>query len=426
MLAEFRLKNYRSFRDEHALNLVAGTDSTLSDNCVDMGKLRLLKAAGIYGPNASGKSNLIKAINDMKELVLNSADAKPDAWIPIKPFLLDDPSQKQPTFFEVTFYLDGIRYQYGFTATTKRIQEEWLFAFPKGRSQLWYERKLKKSDNEYKWVFGTSLKGDKRQLTNKTRENVLFLSVAAQWNHEQLTSTVYRWFNDHLQTIAPRDVLKPLTARELYSEVEEGKGNKLQKFVKFFLENADLGIDGVSIKKAKIGNITFLEDTPKEIRERAMLHFKENPRLIVELQHHNMETDKKYNLPLDDESNGTQRLFELAFPWMQTVSHGITVFVDELESSLHPLLTRELIKFILDPEINNSGAQLIFATHDTTLLDPDLFRRDQIWFTEKDKKNVTNLYPLSDYKPRIGEAMQKGYLAGRYGAIPILEAFSLK
>ena len=144
--------------------------------------------------------------------------------------------------------------------------------------------------------------------------------------------------------------------------------------------------------------------------------------------HSNTLTNENISFPLKEESDGTQRFFQLLGPWLEAVHDGYTVFIDELEASLHPLLTRELIKFIQDPRNNKTGAQLVFATHDVTLLDPELFRRDQIWFTEKDKGAATNLYSISDYnerKPRKGEAMQKGYLAGRYGAIPILEAFSI-
>ena len=167
---------------------------------------------------------------------------------------------------------------------------------------------------------------------------------------------------------------------------------------------------------------------PNEIREKVLKQLEKNPPLKVEMCHSDTHTNKDVSFPLEEESDGTQRFFQLLGPWLQAVNDGYTVFIDELEASLHPLLTRELIKFIHDPTNNKAGAQLVFATHDATLLGPELFRRDQIWFTEKDKGAGTQLYSMSDYKerkPRKGEAMQKGYLAGRYGAIPILEAFSI-
>lgn len=177
-----------------------------------------------------------------------------------------------------------------------------------------------------------------------------------------------------------------------------------------------------------IDKLNFPADMPRDIREKLVERLKEEPPLEVEMLHHNEKTGKEVYLPLHDESDGTQRFFQLLGPWLETVIHGYTVFIDELESSLHPHLTRELVQFIQKSQVVSNAPQLIFATHDTTLMNPELFRRDQIWFTEKDKGGATQLYSMSDYKerkPRKGEAMQKGYLSGRYGAIPILEAFSL-
>ena len=173
MLVEFRVKNFRSFRDEQVLSLVASRDTQLRKNCVEQGKLHLLKAVGIYGPNASGKSNFIKALGVMKAIVLDSADYQPGRKLPVQPFLFDGKSQKKPSTFEVTFYHEKVRYQYGFSATSERIHGEWLYTYPKGRAQTWYERTLNKED----WKFGSFLKGEREKLKDKTRDNVLFLRV---------------------------------------------------------------------------------------------------------------------------------------------------------------------------------------------------------------------------------------------------------
>lgn len=431
MLVEFRIKNFRSFRNEQVLSLVANSDMTLNDNCFAVDKLRLLKSAGVYGPNASGKSNLIKAIDTMRDLVLKSSPSKPGGRLPVSPFLLCDKSKGEPSFFEVTFYHEGTRYQYGFTATSKRIQNEWLIAYPKGRAQSWYERLFDKKTNKTNWKFGSFLKGDKVALADRTREDSLFLSVGAQWNNEQLTA-VYEWFEDKLRVAPPKEHFRPVTAEILLDlEQDEEAREELHQFVTQTLQKADLGICGVNIKELKFDpeKVKFPKDMPKEFRERMIKRFKREPRFKVELLHLDTSAEKEVPFPLEQESDGTKRFFQLLGPWLQTIANGITVFIDELEASLHPLLTRELVKFIQDPENNETGAQLIFVTHDTTLLDPELFRRDQIWFTEKDDSGSTNLYSMSDYKerrPRKGEAMQKGYLSGRYGAVPILEAFSLK
>ncbi len=435
MLVEFRVKNFRSFRDEQVLSLVASSDATLEDNCVNQDKLRLLKAVGIYGPNASGKSNLIKAIDLMRDIVLKSANYEPGKKLPVQPFLLDDESSKEPSSFEVTFYHEDTRFQYGFSATKERIQEEWLLAYPKGRTrdnaQTWFHRSINKET--FIWKFGSFLKGERESLKDKTRDNALFLSVSAQWNNKQLT-TVYNWFTDKLRIIPAKDKVlyfRPVTAELLYSaEKSENIKKIFYEFVISTLHHADLGIHGVNVEKVKIdkNKIKFIEEIPNEIQEKLLKHLEKTPPLKVEMFHLNPHTNTDVSFLLEEESDGTQRFFQLLGPWLEAVSKGYTVFIDELEASLHPLLTRELIKFIQDPANNKTGAQLVFATHDVTLLDPELFRRDQIWFTEKERGGDTKLYSMSDYKerkPRKGEAMQKGYLAGRYGAIPILEAFSI-
>jgi len=234
-----------------------------------------------------------------------------------------------------------------------------------------------------------------------------------------------------LRVVPPKEYFRPITAEMLLeTEKEEDVGKELYEFVTAALQKADLGIHGVNVKKLKIdrNTIKFPKDMPNETREKVLKHLEKETRLKVEMLHFNTHTSEDVFLPLEEESDGTQRFFQLLGPWLEAVINGYTVFIDELETSLHPLLTRELIKFIQDPMNNKTGVQLVFATHDVTLLDPELFRRDQIWFTEKDKVAGTQLYSMSDYKerkPRKGEAMQKGYLSGRYGAIPILEAFSI-
>ena len=431
MLVEFRIKNFRSFRDEQVLSMVASSDTGLEGNCTPEDKLRLLKAAGIYGPNASGKSNLIRAIDIMRDIVLNSANYKPGEKLPVQPFLLDDESQKEPSTFEVIFYHGDIRYQYGFSATKERIHEEWLLAYPKGRTsdkaQTWYHRTF--SNRGTVWKFSSFLKGEKVQLKNNTRDNALFLSVAAQWNNKQLT-TVYEWFKNKLRVVPTKENFRPVTAELLLdTQKEEDLGKELKEFITDALQKADLGISGVNVKKRIFdkNKINFPKDMPNEIREKFLKHLEEESLLKVEMLHSNVHTKENVSLPMEEESDGTQRFFQLLGPWLEALSKGYTVFVDELEASLHSLLTRELITVFQSPRSNKNGAQLVFATHDVTLLDPELFRRDQIWFTEKDKNAGTQLYSMSDYKekPRKGEAMQKGYLAGRYGAIPILEAFSI-
>jgi AAA15 family ATPase/GTPase len=432
MLVEFRVGNYRSFREEQALSLVASKDTELNDNCVKQGKLCLLKTTGIYGPNASGKSNLIKALSTMRDIIVEPA--KPGEKISLTPFKLDNKYSNKPCSFEVTFYYKEVRYQYGFTATSERVYDEWLYAYPKGRlkdtAQNWYERKFNKKTSKTDWKFGPYLRGEKKKLQNRTINNVLLLSVGAQWNNKQLAE-VHEWFSDKIQVILPSDRSPVITIQMLMSSDKSEKWRKLYySYINNMMRRADLGIKEINIEKHEFApdeidfkKIKFPPDMPDEFRKKFLRDLK--GKVEVEFIHQAKPNGKDVRFSNTEESDGTRRFFELAGPWLLAILEGKTLLVDEIETSLHPHLVSELIKFIQNPKLKRKGTQLIFATHNTTLLDPELFRRDQVWFTQKDEHNSTRLYPLSDYKLRKGEAMQKGYLAGRYGAIPIIEAFEL-
>jgi AAA15 family ATPase/GTPase len=408
------------------LSLVASNDNVLEGNCATEGKLRLLKAAGVYGPNASGKSNLIRALSTMQQIV--EKPAKPGEKLPVTSFKLDDKYSKNPSFFEVTFYHEEIRYQYGFTATSERIHDEWLYAYPKGRqrdiAQTWFERKFDKKTGKANWNFKSYLKGEKEKLKDRTINNVLFLSVGAQWNNKQLTA-VYEWFSKKIQIILPSE-RSPVKTVNVLMSAKKNEEWKRFSYINDMMQRADFGIHKIKLGKEEV-NIDEIE-FPPEMSEKERKEIVEAYRIRVEFIHKIGPTGEEISFSPLEESDGTRRFFELAGPWLLAIMEGKILLVDELESSLHPHLTCELIKFIQKSEFETNAPQLVFATHDVTLLDPELFRRDQIWFTEKDRGGGTQLYSMSDYKerkPRKGEAMQKGYLAGRYGAIPILEAFSI-
>ncbi len=429
MLLEFRVKNFRSFREEQVLSLVAlGQDHSLPANFLPYGRLKVLKTAGVYGANAAGKSNLIRAMKTMQGIVLDSAKDRPSQPLAIAPFLFDTVSREEPTEFEVTFVKNEVRYQYGFSATHQKIVKEWLLAFPKGVAQTWFER------GPEDWKFGSHLKGEKATLQDRTRENALFISVGAQWNHEQLTE-VYKWFDSHLRVVTTDYPWPPVTEQMLLDTREHETQAQTFQRVLALLKKADLGIDDVSVERMTFEQIRknlFDDDMPAELRSiLAKMMEQHPPSAFAVTFHHGGQAEARGGLlALEEESDGTKRFFQLLGPFIAAVSQGFTVFFDELESHMHPLLTRELIK-LFQSTGNKAGAQLVFATHDTTLLDPDLLRRDQIWFTEKSVAGATDLYSLAEYKdhngnkPRKDEAMQKKYLSGKYGAIPILEAFSI-
>jgi AAA15 family ATPase/GTPase len=426
MLVEFRVENFRSFKGEQVLSMVAsGSDKTLEDNCMDAGKLTLVRGAAVYGANASGKSNLVEALDVMQNWIINSASQDTEKRRRLVPFLLDENCSKETTSFEATFVHEKVRYQYGFSVLGNRVLKEWLFAFPKGSPQMWYERSSDPKKEESTFSFGSYLKGEKTKLKERTRDDSLLLSVAAQWNNKQLL-TVFSWFDLFLRVITTKDRLGPVTAMALTSP-EAGDPEKLRSFVLGILQDADIGIYDLKVLKHDPEKVAsgLPENTAPDVRERYLRHLRDNPFYQTMTVHREVATGRPVVFDMEDESDGTRELFELAIPWLQALKYGFTVVYDEIERSLHSMLVRELVKPFFNSEMNESGAQLILTTHDTTMLDPELFRRDQIWFTEKDEEGATQLIPLSDYKPRPGEALRKGYLSGRYGAVPILKAFSI-
>ncbi len=414
MLAEFRVSNYRSFKDEQVLSLVASSEESKGSNSIEVGGYSILKSAVVYGANASGKSNLTKAMSCMIDIVRDSANYKPDQSLPIAPFAFDNKTKTLPSTFEVTFFMDGIRYQYGFSATSKKITREWLLSWPKGRSQTWFERDVEQ-DEPY---FGPSLKGQNKTIWGTVKDNSLFLSTAAQLNHEQL-STIYKWFGGKYKEFPGESFGTQLTDEMFFDFKNSGKNQKFYKLLMEMFRNADFGIDDIEIEKVDVTDFEFPEDTSEEIKKT----ISERPLYKKTFSH----CEGKYTLSFQEESAGTRRFYSFLAPLVLSITKDYTVFEDELELNMHPLLTRKLIE-VFSWSKGNSGnhAQLIFTTHDTTLLDPELFGRDQVWFTEKNKQGATQLYSLADYKGvRKDEPMQKKYLAGRYGAIPILERFDL-
>ncbi len=417
MLIEFRVQNFRSFHGEQTLSLVAGTGTERPENVVSggpAGGLDLLKSAVVYGANASGKSNLISAVSFFARFVRESAEKQQAGdRIAVSPFLLDKSAPDKPTTLEMTFLLDGIRHQYGFSVTAEEVVEEWLIVYPRKAPQRWFERGPHVGDGTG-IKFSPYLKGEKIRLFESTRPNALFLSVAAKWNHPQLTG-VFHAIQFKLRHIF-RDVPQNLTA---YTTDKLRSNTSFRAWLTRFLRNGDLGIHSVSTRPMTPDDLG-LDSAPPEIRKRLLEDLTEQSPHVPLITHISPYSGHTAEFDLEDESEGTQRLFQLLGPWRDVLENGWTLFVDELDSSMHPLMTRQLIQSFHNPETNRKGAQLVFTTHDTSLLTPTIFRRDQVWFTEKDDSGATRLYSLQEYRPRKNEAFEKGYLAGRYGAVPYL------
>jgi uncharacterized protein len=438
MLVEFTLENYRSFQERQTFSMVASDDiAVLRNNTFSTPNtkdLRLLTSAAIYGANASGKSNLLLAMHAMKTLVVNSASRmQAGDSFPIEPFRLNTESEKNPSIFEIIFVHKNIRYQYGVALNRKRVYEEWLIAFPNERQQNWFERQYlpdnpkTKADDGYLWSFGRGLKGEKERIKRFVRVNSLFLSHAAQNNHPQLTE-VFEWFQKFLNVIDYQYSGKYFTLNKCQDD------NFRQQIVKIINE-ADIGISDIRIhqktarlnaptENGKSGFAIFMDTDALENPEKNTVTMKDSDNLEAITLHKKNDSQQEVQFDLDEESQGTQRLFDISGRWIDVLQQGEILIVDEIDRSLHPVLSKALIKIFHNPEVNKKNAQLIFTTHDTTLLDEEMLRQDQIWFTEKDN-SMTKLYSLLEFRPHQDESLQKGYLLGRYGAIPFISSLTI-
>lgn len=423
VLIEFSVTNFKSIRTKQTFSLTSAKgDELQGSNSFQpngLSNLRLLRSAAIYGPNAAGKSNFIKAMRAMRRIVEESAtELQRGDKLPVDPFRLDPETVKSATEFEVVFISKEIRYQYGFSATKERIIEEWLIAFPKGRAQHWFARLWNEKKEQYQWDMGNSLQGQKQLWQESTRSNALFLSTAVQLNSQQL-QPVYDWFNDTLRTTTV-SAWSPGFTVSLCSN----PGNKAK--VLDLLKAADFDIQDIMLKKKIFDENDLPDDIPNEFKTRLVREM-EGEEIVTELNMMHKDSTGNF-IPFDftDESSGTQKLFSFAGPWLDTLKNGYVLFVDELHDNLHPRLVQFLVELFHSNETNPNNAQLIFTTHETSILNQEVFRRDQIWFCEKGNDQTTTVYPLTDFSPRKGrENLELAYLAGRYGAVPYVRKLKI-
>ncbi len=416
MLIELNVTNFRSFRETQRLQMTAGSSDELRDQNSFVppvsGLPDLLRSSVIYGPNASGKSNLLRAIFLMKQFVLGSAQGQEGDTIDVSPFLFDEKGQAEPSEIEVIFIAEGVRYQYGFAADANRVTSEWLLAYPQGRAQRWFERVYNPEKQMDEYRFGSKFTGKKKIWQEATRANSLFLSAAIQLNNEQLKPVFY-WFRN-LAIIRHADLLDPV-----FSTIQ-CQSEQSRKLIMEFMNTADLSIDDIKCESREFDGEELPKEMPQHLKDRIIGDLKGKKSLRITFGHKRHGTKQMAWLPLDEESDGTRKLFAYAGPWLDGLEKGRVFLVDELDTSLHPHMVRFLLKLVHSSATNQNNAQLIFTTHDTSILDQKLMRRDQVWFMEKDEQNSSSLYPLSDFKPRKNEALEKGYLQGKYGALPYI------
>lgn len=418
MLLEFRVKNFLSIKDEVCLDLNATNITDFGDtNLIQTERYKVLKGAVIYGANSSGKSNLIKAMSTMRRIVFQSFEKSSTSILDIQPFLLDTVSEKEPSFFEVTFLLNNIKYRYGFEITNSKVKAEWLM-----------ETKIKAE----KYLFVREDDGidvnpqynEAKDLEEKTRDNALFLAVIDQFNGK-LAKQIMIWF-DNFITISglSHERYKTVTFEMLAKE-------KSKLLLQSFYNDLDLGFDNVEIKKEDFQTSHIPGDMPEPIVKQILSDLEGKKVVDVKTLHKKRDpsNDNLIDVEFDmrsQESSGTNKVFNISGPIFEVLTDGGVLVIDELDASLHPLLTLSITRLFNSTEHNPQNAQLIFTTHDTNLFSYGKFRRDQIYFIEKDKNNSSDLYSLVEYKGdggitvRKDRKFEKDYIQGRYGAIPFI------
>lgn len=437
MLVQFKFENFRSFKDEAILNLVAAS-KLQSDPLLDSGnvflarerpKLELLRVGALYGANASGKSNVTAALSVFKRFVRESANI--DFRIDPEPFLLDITSRDAPTSFEITFLMtasqelasEPIQYRYGFeikrTKDKLEVLSEWLFEAETTTEALLFEREGSLVRHGRRFTEGKPLLMDK----HINRTGSLFLSVAAQLGTPKASSLVWHLINGI-------SVLSGLNDDGIHSFTKFCLANdRYSDLIQDLVREADTGIPGIFLTEED-----GMEDKamPTRVREGSPYYKGKNSldNTFVMANHpvfdlHETQVDTAHFPFLEKESQGTQKLFDFAGPIFDTLARGAVLVIDEMDARFHPMLTRALVRLFQSSESNPNNAQLIFVTHDTNLLDSKSLRRDQIMFVEKDRLGGSHMYALSDFKGiRKGSSFEQEYLEGRYGAIPFLGGLS--
>lgn len=412
MLIEFSVKNFMSFKSKKTFTLLAGAGEENEENLIDNGNEKLLKTAAIYGPNASGKTNFMKALTAAILMIRKSNTRNvSDILIEMKPFIFDKKMSKLPCEFEFIFIKNDIKYIYGFAADKYKIYDEYLYKYLSAKPSLVFSRN---ENSGYK--FPQSEKSKLSELATKNTEKRLFLSTATEWNYIP-TREPYMFFSENIDVFSDYNNITGFS----FNSFENDKDGKLKEFTINLLKEADIVIKDYNfeVKNIDVPNFAFAINNISIPNENVI-----NKSVKISTMHEiENESGEKENFEFDisEESLGTKNLFFFSPILKDAFERGKVIIIDEIEKSLHPLLVQYIIGLFHNKKININNAQLIFTTHDTNLLSIDIFRRDQIWFTEKDiKRGSTDLYPLDDFSVRKNENIQKGYLMGRYGAIPFL------
>lgn len=419
MLIEFSVGNHRAFRERQTFSMVASSAAERAGQ----GRVAhthfatapfVLREACLFGANGSGKSSLIDAMSFMIRFVRNSFRHESGQPIAVEPFAFHSDWRSQPSEFEAIFIHEDVLYQYGFSVNSERVLEEWLFSRPQstGRDRQLFTRTYNSDTDSYEWNLNSAhLKGERESWKSQTRPEALFLSTAIQLNAKVLKGA-YEWFGKRFRTFS----MSPDVMQGNYTESRFGDSEWKGRVVDF-LRRADVSLHDIEVEENSLFEQTSFAKLPAPIQELLKEESPDAKTYSVSF----VRKDEKSNpipLPLAEESSGTKALFELAGPVLDVLENGYTVIVDELNSGLHPLAFQYVIGLFCDSDINKNNAQLIFTTHDTSVTERSCIGRDQIWLVEKGADLSARLTPFSDFKTRNERPFQKGYLQGRYGAIP--------
>jgi AAA15 family ATPase/GTPase len=423
MLVEFTVENYRSFKDRHTFSLLASKDKDLvEENTFWVNdKTRLLKTTLIYGANASGKSNLFSALGFFfKFAVTSGPKLQKGDEIKIHPFLFSKQTQEKPSSFELIFYIKNeenfpVRYRYGYTIDKSHIIEEHLYAVNKVREVMLFIRN--DQSIEYSPV---NFKERENVKENAVRENATFLSVCSQ-NNGEISGNIILYFKSI-------SVISGLSDLSLITHNKIDKGEKLERIV-HFLQFADIQVQDIQQKKMPVNFTQGVDDSELvEFFKKKFPNAQENETFYGHALYDGEKKDGEYFLPEEDESTGTRKLFSYAGLILTALDNGSVLFIDEFDSSLHPLIVENIVKLFNSPQYNPKNAQLVVSCQAVNIMTNRLFRRDQIWFCEKDKYGASDLYSLMDIDEPVRKdaTYNKNYLLGKYGAIPAIDSIRLQ
>ncbi|HPX75066.1 MAG TPA: ATP-binding protein [Bacteroidales bacterium] len=422
MLLEFSVGNFLSFRERKTLNLVASSINDYKEaNTINSERHVVLKGAVIYGANASGKSNFVRAMSTMRRIVLLSFYQSSTKDLGVTPFLLNTETEQGPSYFEVLFEAQGIRYRYGFEVTNKEVIGEWLYESKKNVEKFLF---LREKDGI---EVAPSYK-EAENLESKTRDNALFLSVIDQFNGV-IAKRIMNWFNNFITISGLTHEKYELVTFEML-----GKENTANILGSFY-NQLDLGFEDLSVSKEKFNPKRISEDTPESLVKLLVKDLEGAFRFKIKTMHEKYDNNnnKVGYVEFDmrsQESAGTNKVFNISGPIFDVLQKGGVLAIDELDSSLHPLMTLAITRLFNSKKDNSKNAQLIFTTHDTNLFSYGKYRRDQIYFVEKDKYGASDLYSLVEYREEDGKkvrkdrSFEKDYIQGRYGAVPYIGDFS--